>query len=235
MPDWNRLIFERMGTSTLSREVRDEVVAELATHLEELYQACRAQGANESQAIETALSQAADWQELGREISDAKNEEDGMNDRSKQFWLPGLVTLTASMLWLMLLQRWNWRPETTLAYGSPPLAPYLIWLITQPVFGAAGAYFSCRNGGSRLACRGNVSFHCHVGFADFHSAGGILCGTKSFPVEASRVLCSDRLSLGNLPGPCSVDWGSSILESGNPETNLTPSVIHRTPIHFAIG
>jgi hypothetical protein len=151
MPDWNRLIFERMGTSTLSREVRDEVVAELATHLEELYQACRAQGANESQAIETALSQAADWQELGREISDAKNEEDGMNDRSKQFWLPGLVTLTASMLWLMLLQRWNWRPETTLAYGSPPLAPYLIWLITQPVFGAAGAYFSCRNGGSRLA------------------------------------------------------------------------------------
>jgi hypothetical protein len=151
MPDWNRLIFERMGTSTLSREVRDEVVAELATHLEELYQACRAQGANESQAIETALSQAADWQELGREISDAKNEEDGMNDRSKQFWLPGLVTLTASMLWLMLLQRWNWRPETILAYGSPPLAPYLIWLITQPVFGAAGAYFSCRNGGSRLA------------------------------------------------------------------------------------
>jgi hypothetical protein len=151
MPDWNRLISERMGTSTLSREVRDEVVAELATHLEELYQACRAHGANESQAIETALSQAVDWQELGREISDAKNEEDGMNDRSKQFWLPGLVTLTASMLWLMLLQRWNWRPETTLAYGSPPLAPYLIWLITQPVFGAAGAYFSCRNGGSRLA------------------------------------------------------------------------------------
>jgi hypothetical protein len=151
MPDWNRLISERMGTLTLSREVRDEVVAELATHLEELYQACRAHGANESQAIETALCQAADWRELGREISHAKNEEGGMNDRSKQFWMPGLVTLTASMLWLMLLQRWNWRPETTLAYGRPPLAPYLIWLITQPVFGAAGAYFSCRNGGSRLA------------------------------------------------------------------------------------
>jgi hypothetical protein len=39
MPDWNRLISERMGVLALSGEVRDEVVAELATHLEELYQA----------------------------------------------------------------------------------------------------------------------------------------------------------------------------------------------------
>jgi hypothetical protein len=38
------------------------------------------------------LSQATDWQELGCEISDIKNEEAGMNDRSKQLWLPGLVT-----------------------------------------------------------------------------------------------------------------------------------------------
>jgi hypothetical protein len=150
MPDWNRLISERMGTLALSPEVRGEVVAELATHLEELYQACRARGASEPRAIEIALNQAADWEELGRKISDAKNEEGGMNERSKQFWLPGLVTLTASMAWLMMLQRWNWRPQAPFAYASPPLAPYLIWLITQPVFGAAGAYFSRRNGGSRL-------------------------------------------------------------------------------------
>jgi len=150
MPDWKRLISERIGTLALSPETRQEVIAELATHLEDLYQNIRARGVNESQAIEIALSQAADWQELAREISDAKSQEGGMNDRSKQFWLPSLVTLTASMVWLMLLQRWNWRPETTFAYGLPPLAPYLIWLITQPVFGAAGAYFSRRNGGNPL-------------------------------------------------------------------------------------
>jgi hypothetical protein len=149
MPDWNRLISERMGTLALPREVRDEVVAELATHLEELYQACRAHGANESEAIETALSQAADWQELGREISDAKSEEGGMNDRSKQFWLPSLVTLTASMVWLMMLERVSWNPERTSFHGSPPLMPYLIWLITQPAFGACAAYLSRRAGGSR--------------------------------------------------------------------------------------
>jgi hypothetical protein len=150
MPDWNRLISERMGVLALSGEVRDEVVAELATHLEELYQASRARGANESQAIEIALSQTADWQKLGREISDAKNEPGGMNDRSKQFWLPGLVTLTASMVWLMMLQRVNWNPGSSWFHGSPPLMPYVIWLLTQPVFGAAGAYFSRRTGGSRL-------------------------------------------------------------------------------------
>jgi hypothetical protein len=151
MPDWSRLISERMGVLALSGAVRDEVVAELATHLEELYQACRARGASESQAIEIALSQATDWQELGREISDIKNEEAGMNDRSKQLWLPGLVTLTASMVWLMMLQRVNWNLGSSWFQESPPLMAYLMWLITQPVFGAAGAYLSRRNGGTLIA------------------------------------------------------------------------------------
>ena len=151
MPDWSRLISERMGVLALSGAVRDEVVAELATHLEELYQACRARGASESQAIEIALSQATDWQELGREISDIKDEEAGMNDRSKQLWLPGLVTLTASMVWLMMLQRVNWNLGSSWFHESPPLMPYLMWLITQPVFGAAGAYLSRRNGGTLIA------------------------------------------------------------------------------------
>ncbi len=151
MPDWNRLIVERMGALTLSPEARHEVVAELATHLEDVYQSCRARGVNESQAIDIALSQAADWQELAREISDAKSEEGIMNDRSKQFWLPSLMTLTASMLWLMLLQRLSWNPESSSFHGGPPLMPYLIWLITLPVFGACAAYLSRRAGGSRRA------------------------------------------------------------------------------------
>ena len=140
-----------MGVLALSGAVRGEVVAELATHLEELYQACRARGASESQAIEIALSQATDWQELGREISDIKNEEAGMNDRSKQLWLPGLVTVTASMVWLMMLQRVNWNLGSSWFHESPPLMAYLMWLITQPVFGAAGAYLSRRNGGTLIA------------------------------------------------------------------------------------
>jgi len=149
MRDWNRLIRERMGTLALSTEARKEVIAELAAHLEDLYQNCRDRGVNESQAIEIALSHAADWQELGREISHAKSEEGAMNKRSKQFWLPSFIALTASMVWLMLLQRTSWNPASSSFHGSPPLMPYLIWLATQPVFGACAAHLSRRAGGSR--------------------------------------------------------------------------------------
>jgi post-segregation antitoxin (ccd killing protein) len=154
MPDWKRLISERMGTLALSPETRQEVIAELATHLEDLYQNCRARGVNESQAIEIALSQTADWRELACEISDAKSQEGGMNDRSKQFWLPSLVTLTASMVWLMLLQGVSWNPKNSSFHGGPPLMPYLIWLATQPIFGACAAYLSRRAGGS---CRARIA------------------------------------------------------------------------------
>ena len=151
MPDWNPLLAERLGHLTLAQEMREEVVNELATHLEEHYQELRAHGVSDSESVSVALSQVVDWEALGRKIIEAKNEGERMNDRTKQFWLPGLVTLTATMLWLMFLQRLNWRPQTAFVHGSPPLMPYLIWLLTQPVFGAAGAYLSRCAGGNRIA------------------------------------------------------------------------------------
>lgn len=151
MPDWNTEISGRIGKLNLAQEARSEVVTELASHLDDLYQEFSVRGATEPEAIELALNQVADWRKFGQEISDTKNEEARMNDRTKQFWLPGFAVLTASMLWLMILQRGNWHWESTSFHGSPPLMPYVIWLITQPVFGAAGAYLSRRAGGSRLA------------------------------------------------------------------------------------
>ena len=213
MPDWSRLISERMGVLALSGAVRDEVVAELATHLEELYQACRARGASESQAIEIALSQATDWQELGREISDIKNEEAGMNDRSKQLLVAGLgdadgVDGLAHDASASKLESWK-----QLVSRKPTADGVSDWLITQPVFGAAGAYLSRRNGGTRhsAACRRNISFHCLVGLADLHNVHGILCGTKPVPLEASRILCPRGFSLGNLSGDLAADWRRPVL------------------------
>ena len=123
MPDWNPLLAERLGHLTLAQEMREEVVNELATHLEEHYQELRAHGVSDSESVSVALSQVVDWEALGRKIIEAKNEGERMNDRTKQFWLPGLVTLTATMLWLMFLQRLNWRPQTAFVHGSPPLCP----------------------------------------------------------------------------------------------------------------
>jgi hypothetical protein len=151
MPDWNILIDERLPHLALPQELREEVVVELASHIEEVYQDVRSRGVSESEAIALALGQVASWQDLARKIKDAKKEEERMNPRTKQLWLPGLATLTASMGWLMILQRENWHLHDTFFHGGPPLMPYLIWLLTQPVFGAMGAYLSRLAGGDRRA------------------------------------------------------------------------------------
>jgi len=151
MPDWNILIAERLGELALPQQIGDEVVTELAAHLEEFCKESCARGTSESEAMERALAQVADWQGLGLAIADAKNEEERMNDRTKQLWLPGLAALTASMLWLMILQGLNWHSQTVLFHASPLMKPFLIWLLTQPIFGATGAFLSRRAGGDRKA------------------------------------------------------------------------------------
>jgi hypothetical protein len=105
---------------------------------------------SDSEAIALVLSQVASGPGLARNITDAKKQEEKMNRRTMQFWLPGIAMLTASMVWLMILQRGVWRLDDTFLPG-PPLTPYLIWLLTQPLFGAAGAYLSRQAGGSRRA------------------------------------------------------------------------------------
>ena len=67
-----------------------------------------------------------------------------MNHRTKTFWLPALVSLTAAMGWLMILELAAlWFHEMTFAVDVP-------WLLFLPFCGAAGAYLSRRAGGQRL-------------------------------------------------------------------------------------
>jgi len=71
--------------------------------------------------------------------------------RTQTLWLPGLVGLTASMLWLMILQGMTLKPGMPGPWMHAGLAfkPYLVWLVAQPLFGAAGAYLSRRAGARR--------------------------------------------------------------------------------------
>lgn len=71
-----------------------------------------------------------------------------MNHRTKALWLPGLIILTASMVWLWVLQRVTFGPSMPAPWLHASLAfmPYLVWLISQPLFGAAGAYLARRAG-----------------------------------------------------------------------------------------
>jgi hypothetical protein len=72
-----------------------------------------------------------------------------MNDRTKTFWLPALVSLTGAMAWRMTLQRPFPPAQKMLNHAGLPLSYQLLWLAALPLFGAASAYLSRRAGGSR--------------------------------------------------------------------------------------
>jgi hypothetical protein len=150
VPDWSALVRDRLSGLGLARAQQEEIVAELAGHLEDVYEEWRAQGLGESEAAERALDEVADWRRLARKIQGVKREEENMNQRTKSLWLPGLISLTAANVFLMMLQRAG-LPIHLFKLGSVPLALYVPWLVVLPLCGAMGAYLSFRAGGSRLA------------------------------------------------------------------------------------
>jgi hypothetical protein len=143
MPDWNKLVEERLTTLNLPPSGKQAVVAELALHLEEAYQQARAIGMSEDSASHVALRQVGDWRALARNIRRAKSEEVAMNKRTKSLWLPALMTVLGANASLALQQYLGARPHLVWV-GNVALSFYWAWLATLPMFGAVGAYLSRR-------------------------------------------------------------------------------------------
>jgi hypothetical protein len=150
MPDWSALVRERVGSLHLPRATKEEIVSELAAHLEDLYEAQIAGGMDESEAFERALDRAS-WRGLAKNIERNKRQEEMMNRRSKQIWFPSLVTLALSMGWLMILQESSAQPQMPWNHAGAPLAPYLWWIVTLPFMGAVSGYLAGRAAGPRAA------------------------------------------------------------------------------------
>lgn len=74
-----------------------------------------------------------------------------MNNRTKHLWLPGLATLTLSMLLLMILIRSGIQPLVVALQPPHSLLLYLPWLVALPALGGAGTYWSRRAGGGQQA------------------------------------------------------------------------------------
>jgi len=103
MPDWSALVRERLRPLDLPSIETQEVVAELAAHLEEFYDEQIGKGLSESEAQQRALNEIVQWQILARNIQRAKCKEEVMNTRTKHLWLPGLVSLTTAIFFPMLM------------------------------------------------------------------------------------------------------------------------------------
>lgn len=150
MVDWIALVEKQLGRLNVTRAQREEIAAELAGHLEDLEEEGRAAGLSESEAMCRALNEAGDWCRLAREIRHTKHQEEQMNQRTRALWLPGAVSLAATMGWLMILTRTDFEPRLLWLDGRA-LVLYLPWLAVLPLFGAAGAYLSRRGRGEPVA------------------------------------------------------------------------------------
>ncbi len=151
MRDWRQIVRVRLSGMELSEKDTESIVEELSAHLEDQYNSQLANDVAENQAAESALKLVGNWEELSAEICAAKNEEGAVNYRTRAIWVPGLISLTVSMLWLTFLLRIDWQPRASFGPYAPPVMPYIFWLVAQPLVGALGAYLSRRASGNRQA------------------------------------------------------------------------------------
>lgn len=167
MPDWQTLAREKLEETRLAASQKDEIAAELASHLEETYEEARANGLAEAQASEYAMGRIGDWGKLKRRVRRAKVTEEFMNNRTKQLWLPGMAAFWLAMASEMALARLGDGPIS----GGHLFNPfntgiyYGMWLLAQLGCGALAAYLSRRAGSTRSTRVGAALFTSTIWFA----------------------------------------------------------------------
>ncbi len=107
-PDWTRLVREHLKNSP--SPCSHDVIVELATHFEEVYDQARATGSSDTAALRRTLQEVEDWDVLATEIARSKSQEDSMNNnamsqRTKNILLPAIAILFAIGLVLLFLDR----------------------------------------------------------------------------------------------------------------------------------
>jgi hypothetical protein len=147
MPDWEQMLRERLGELRLELAVQQEVITELAGHLEDVYENFLAQGIVSNEAQRQAWTEFSRGRELARKICRAKRGEEKMDSRKKQIWVPGLATTGLATILLTFLHGVGMRPQVVWGPTEGPALFYLPWLLSLPILGFVAAYWSRRAGG----------------------------------------------------------------------------------------
>lgn len=125
--DWRAVVLRRLCAAHLATEQRDEIIVELASHLEEAHEAARSRGLDDSTAAALALEEVKDWNSLGKRIRRAKSTEELMNSITKRCLLPAMTILFPIGLVLVLLDR-------------AAIVQRLIWTVEMALLLCAAAY-----------------------------------------------------------------------------------------------
>jgi hypothetical protein len=143
MPDWRTYVRERLAALSTSEAEREEIVGELAGHLEEYYFALQGDGMSEKEALRETCLRVGNWEELRQGIVTAR-QEGSMSNRVRQIWLPGVVTLFSSYVLLAFMQWLGMQPFFFRPAPGRIVFFYTPWLLILPFIGAAGALLSRR-------------------------------------------------------------------------------------------
>jgi hypothetical protein len=207
-PDWKSLVRGHMPDLQLDAAQREEIVTELASHLEEVYEGLCTEGLRQPEALSRALEKI-NWRQLARKIQSAKRKRAFMNGRTRQFWLPALVSLAISE-GVLLGVSVSVGTHSRLLMAGPKMI-YLPWLVSLPIAGAVGACLSRRAGSERKISLAAALFPAAVGlgFIFVGVAIALITGARVFArpqwLYASRalgvgvVLPAVALLLGSLP------------------------------------
>ena len=208
MRDWDELVRERLNLAGLSPAQQDETITELASHLDDLYSEYRDRGLNESEATKRAIHEVTDWRSLAKNIQHTKQEE-SMNHRTRQLWLPGLINLTIAMAVLMFEVRTDLHPRFYITH-APAMLVYIpwVWILSLPFCGALAAYLCRHAGGGRLARLATASlpaagyFGCFILVllvAQFGPDAPVPWGAVGILVSTWALMPAAALLLGALP------------------------------------
>ena len=174
MNDWHREVHRKLADSKLSGAEREEISRELAGFLEDLCSESHSTSAGESSAAR-ATAELHEDPYLGAHLCRAR-QENNMNDRTKQFWLPAFVVLFTTIVSLVALESAGFSAYFPRAWaGNASTNPFLHnslmihlpWLCVLPFLGAAGAWWSRRAGSSRALCTAVGLFPAIVFLATF--------------------------------------------------------------------
>src|SRR5690348_12345644 len=147
MHDWENLVRTRLRNLNLDAGKTEDIVFELAGHLEEVFGELRRRGVPEADAIQRALDEIPNWQRLSRRINRASREEDNMTQRTKSLWILGFSMVAVMLLGLIGAVRANMYPYGLIVTSDYSLLIYVPWLASLPLIGALGVYWSRRSGG----------------------------------------------------------------------------------------
>ncbi len=145
MPDFEHILREKL--CRCNRPKHDEVIRELAGHMEDRYEGLLRENVGRDEALQGALCEVGDWKQLQKSIESARRTD--MTERAKCVLVPGTAALLVSTLGERLL--WHLSTGTPHVYRdwSSWLTVALPMVGVLLIAGAAGAACSLYAGGSK--------------------------------------------------------------------------------------